>query len=753
MGGLYLFYLKLMRGERPNLEIVFSGFSHRLVQLFLGNLVATLLVTLGLICLILPGIYLSTAWLFTLVLIIDKGIDFWPAMELSRKVITRHWWKFFGFAVVLLLLKSLGVLFCIIGVFITGPIVHAALLYAYEDILGSRGPAKGSPGVTVPAPAPQSSIGTGRGIALGLAVVVILVSLAAGALLLVRYNHQIVQEPEKTHQYAVNKRVTDFPESPDFSTPESTYAAWARAAARQDAFALNEMQLDRPGLSRYLDWFRREQERDTVGTTVYRDAKILNVQTWRDNLANVIAEVPHPPSAHLGRYSSLTLCRTNGMWKEVGDQLWLDLKTAKNSFEDTKDLYWRLYAEKAVNGNIGIRDIDAGPSGQPGEKARAIVRINRFRAVVPSSPSVDYSATVPAGYALEATATSEGSVHTMQMDPGARTYYALWHFPLIKHPFITAADMKSGHLFVPPPPNFDTAEQREAERKLMEDQLQQLLEQGPIVIGLGQPKMLFSVTNAAGDVWQGFLKLAEAPTNGIAGNEFPAATIPELPAPPPTLPLPLSGAIRPTRTLRTNPFSAAPWLTNGQSLTPEEQVALIEIQRMHTEQEKSGQWPRAKTLLSDEVAAKIDPATGLPVAGQTPNMPTIDPATGLPAANAPESETILFAEQPSVVVETFPTSGARDVAPGDTEIRVRFSKPMEDGSWSWSSAFENSTPESVDAPHYLEDGCTCVMKVRLSPGRTYAWWLNSDKFHNFKDRAGRPAVPYLLIFQTKPNGN
>jgi hypothetical protein len=41
------------------------------------------------------------------------------------------------------------------------------------------------------------------------------------------------------------------------------------------------------------------------------------------------------------------------------------------------------------------------------------------------------------------------------------------------------------------------------------------------------------------------------------------------------------------------------------------------------------------------------------------------------------------------------------------------------------------------------------MKVRLEPGRTYAWWLNSDKFKNFTDLAGRPAVPYLLIFETR----
>ena len=110
-----------------------------------------------------------------------------------------------------------------------------------------------------------------------------------------------------------------------------------------------------------------------------------------------------------------------------------------------------------------------------------------------------------------------------------------------------------------------------------------------------------------------------------------------------------------------------------------------------------------------------------------------------------------LAEQPPVVVETWPVSGARDVEPGETEIRARFSKKMADGGWSWSTAWENSTSESIGEPRYEPDHRTCVLKVKLSPGRTYAWWLNSDKFHNFTDQAGQPAVPYLLIFQTKQN--
>jgi len=118
-------------------------------------------------------------------------------------------------------------------------------------------------------------------------------------------------------------------------------------------------------------------------------------------------------------------------------------------------------------------------------------------------------------------------------------------------------------------------------------------------------------------------------------------------------------------------------------------------------------------------------------------------------ASAASGDESILADQPPVVVETQPIAGTRDVQPGETEIRVRFSKEMADGSWSWSTAWQNSTPESIGPPHYLADQRTCVMKVRLEPGRTYAWWLNSDKFKNFTDLAGRPAVPYLLIFETR----
>jgi RNA polymerase sigma-70 factor (ECF subfamily) len=59
-----------------------------------------------------------------------------------------------------------------------------------------------------------------------------------------------------------------------------------------------------------------------------------------------------------------------------------------------------------------------------------------------------------------------------------------------------------------------------------------------------------------------------------------------------------------------------------------------------------------------------------------------------------------------------------------------------------------SFPKLIGSPKYLDDKRTCVVKIALEPERTYAVWLNSERFHNFKDSSKRPAVPYLLVFKT-----
>jgi hypothetical protein len=105
--------------------------------------------------------------------------------------------------------------------------------------------------------------------------------------------------------------------------------------------------------------------------------------------------------------------------------------------------------------------------------------------------------------------------------------------------------------------------------------------------------------------------------------------------------------------------------------------------------------------------------------------------------------------KPPVVISTVPEAGASDVDPNLTEIRVTYSKEMMDGSWSWAQTSEETFPETTGDVRYLEDHKTCVMPVKLQPGKKYEILLNSENFQNFRGRDGKPAVPYLLNFKTR----
>jgi uncharacterized membrane protein len=167
-GGLYWFFLKLLRGEPAELGDAFAGFKRNTKDLILAGvvqgaiIVGVVLVAVvpmialgvgfgaahksptGLLFVLVPlalllgvGVMvLSTMWIFTFPLVIDKGLGFWQAMELSRKTVLRRFWSVLGLLIVSVLIVVVGCLALIIGIFVAMPICVAAMAAAYDELFG-----------------------------------------------------------------------------------------------------------------------------------------------------------------------------------------------------------------------------------------------------------------------------------------------------------------------------------------------------------------------------------------------------------------------------------------------------------------------------------------------------------------------------------------------------------------------------------------------------------------------------------------
>ena len=138
-GGLAYTFTRRIRGDVPSVGDAFCGFSLAFLQLGLAGLVSALLICVGLLLCVLPGIYLAVGYTFALPLVVDKKYDFWAAMEVSRRVVHQQWWTVFGLLIVAFLINVIGILACLVGWIVAAPVSIGAIMYAYEDLFGLPG--------------------------------------------------------------------------------------------------------------------------------------------------------------------------------------------------------------------------------------------------------------------------------------------------------------------------------------------------------------------------------------------------------------------------------------------------------------------------------------------------------------------------------------------------------------------------------------------------------------------------------------
>jgi uncharacterized membrane protein len=138
VAGLCAGALQHLRGRVPQFSDFFGGFN-KYVPLILAHIAVSLLTALGLLLLILPGIYLAVAYWLTVPTVLDRNFNFWSSMEISRRLITRNWFSMLGFLLVFLLINLVGLLACGLGLLVTLPWTACSLVSAYADIVGLEG--------------------------------------------------------------------------------------------------------------------------------------------------------------------------------------------------------------------------------------------------------------------------------------------------------------------------------------------------------------------------------------------------------------------------------------------------------------------------------------------------------------------------------------------------------------------------------------------------------------------------------------
>jgi uncharacterized membrane protein len=133
--GNFIVSTKLLHGQPPEFRDFFTGFQYFLPLLLL-SLVAGLFIGIGTLLLVIPGIYLLVAYMFASYLVVDRRLDFWPAMELSRHTVHRRWFGYFAFVLLVILLNLAGAIALGVGLLVTIPLSFCAVTAAYADLFG-----------------------------------------------------------------------------------------------------------------------------------------------------------------------------------------------------------------------------------------------------------------------------------------------------------------------------------------------------------------------------------------------------------------------------------------------------------------------------------------------------------------------------------------------------------------------------------------------------------------------------------------
>jgi len=132
--GLIKISLNFCDNLKSKITDLFSQYQLFFKYLF-ASILCGLIVILGLILLIIPGIYLAIRFQFYGYFIVDKRAGVIESLKRSWRITQGTVWNLFLFGLLLTGINLLGVLFLIIGLFATVPTTMVAMAFVYRKLL------------------------------------------------------------------------------------------------------------------------------------------------------------------------------------------------------------------------------------------------------------------------------------------------------------------------------------------------------------------------------------------------------------------------------------------------------------------------------------------------------------------------------------------------------------------------------------------------------------------------------------------
>lgn len=129
--SILLMYIKFARGESVSMDDLLGINFTTFIHYFLVTVVSGLLMVVGFVLLIAPGIYIMARLMFAQYLVVDRNLKFDEAIKMSWKISDGHVFSIVGFLAVMLFVLLVGFCSLIVGLLVATPIMmlSSAALY------------------------------------------------------------------------------------------------------------------------------------------------------------------------------------------------------------------------------------------------------------------------------------------------------------------------------------------------------------------------------------------------------------------------------------------------------------------------------------------------------------------------------------------------------------------------------------------------------------------------------------------------